>query len=188
MTTNNSVNVGLAGATGSGNFVGANTPTLITPVLGVASATSVNFGGTALSIYTEGTFTPTFTCSSPGNLSVVYTNQSGVYTRIGRMVFYTMRLSFTPTFTTASGQAQFAGLPFACVGTGGIGCGGSLVNITGSITWPAGATCLSSYVDNGVSYSVLSSYGSAINSSYVQMTGLVSGTAYLICMTGAYNA
>ena len=46
MATNNSVDVGLSGATGTGNFVGANTPTLITPVLGVATATSVAFSPT----------------------------------------------------------------------------------------------------------------------------------------------
>lgn len=42
MTTNNAVNTGLSGTTGSGNFVGANSPTLITPVLGVATGTSFN--------------------------------------------------------------------------------------------------------------------------------------------------
>src|SRR5438034_10507950 len=34
MTTNNQLNTILAGQTGTGNFVGANTPTLITPHLG----------------------------------------------------------------------------------------------------------------------------------------------------------
>lgn len=46
MTTINGVNLGLSGATGTGNFVGANTPTLITPVLGVASATSLTLSST----------------------------------------------------------------------------------------------------------------------------------------------
>ena len=46
MTTNNAVNVGLAGATGTGNFVGANTPTLITPLLGTpTSGTLTNCTG-----------------------------------------------------------------------------------------------------------------------------------------------
>lgn len=44
MATTNAINSPLSGTTGSGNFVGANTPTLITPVLGVATATSLNFG------------------------------------------------------------------------------------------------------------------------------------------------
>lgn len=42
MATNNAVNVGLSGSTGSGTFVGATSPTLVTPILGVASATSIN--------------------------------------------------------------------------------------------------------------------------------------------------
>jgi hypothetical protein len=104
------------------------------------------------------------------------------------MVFYTMRLSCTPTFTTATGQLQFPGLPFACVGAGGVGCGGSQANISGAITWPVGSTMMLSAVDSGVSYSYLSTFGSAVNSSSVQMSGIVSGTPYLICLTGAYNA
>ena len=50
MSTNNAVNVGLSGATGTGNFVGANTPTLITPVLGAATATSIVFNPTTSGI------------------------------------------------------------------------------------------------------------------------------------------
>lgn len=46
MATNNQINVPLSGSTGTGNFVGANTPTLITPVLGAATATSVAFSPT----------------------------------------------------------------------------------------------------------------------------------------------
>jgi hypothetical protein len=45
MATNDAVNVGLSGATGTGNFVGATSPTLITPTLGVATATSLKFSG-----------------------------------------------------------------------------------------------------------------------------------------------
>jgi hypothetical protein len=43
MTTQNGLNLILSGSTGTGNFVGANTPTLITPNLGVANATSLAF-------------------------------------------------------------------------------------------------------------------------------------------------
>ena len=38
MATNNAVNTSLSGQTGSGNFVGANTPTLITPLLGTPTS------------------------------------------------------------------------------------------------------------------------------------------------------
>jgi len=46
MATNNAVNVGLSGSTGTGSFVGSNSPTLVTPVLGAASLTSANFSST----------------------------------------------------------------------------------------------------------------------------------------------
>src|SRR5260221_1941556 len=46
MATNNSVNTPLSGTTGTGNFVGANTPTLIAPVIGAATATSITFSPT----------------------------------------------------------------------------------------------------------------------------------------------
>jgi hypothetical protein len=46
MTTNNSVNTGLSGTTGSGNFVGSTSATLVTPTLGAATATSVTFSPT----------------------------------------------------------------------------------------------------------------------------------------------
>lgn len=46
MATNNAVNTSLSGQTGTGNFVGATSPTLITPNVGVATATSVAFSPT----------------------------------------------------------------------------------------------------------------------------------------------
>ena len=46
MTTQNMVNVGLSGATGSGNFVGSTSATLVTPTLGAATATTIAFNPT----------------------------------------------------------------------------------------------------------------------------------------------
>lgn len=44
MATNNQVNAKLSGATGTGNFAGAESPVFTTPVLGAATATSLNYG------------------------------------------------------------------------------------------------------------------------------------------------
>lgn len=46
MATNNAVNNGLTGATGTGSFVGSTSPVLVTPTLGAASATSLTFTST----------------------------------------------------------------------------------------------------------------------------------------------
>lgn len=74
-----------------------------TPVLGVASATSINFGGTALANYVEGTFTPTVTLQGgAGNTVPVYSTNTGRYTRIGNQVFVSILL-------TGDGGAEGAG-------------------------------------------------------------------------------
>ena len=46
MTTNNIVNVPLSGSSGSGKFVGDTSPSLVTPVLGAATFTSIAFSPT----------------------------------------------------------------------------------------------------------------------------------------------
>lgn len=64
--------------------------------------------------YEEGTFTPSITFSTPGNQSITYNVRSGVYTKIGDMVFVSIILSTaTFTHTTASGGLDVTGLPFA---------------------------------------------------------------------------
>lgn len=64
-------------------------PSFTTPSLGVASATSIAFGGgTPLSHYVEGTWTPIVTLvGGAGNTVPVYTTNSGIYTRIGNLVY-----------------------------------------------------------------------------------------------------
>jgi hypothetical protein len=93
--------------TGSGALVFATSPTLVTPVLGVAAATSVNFGGAALSNYSEGSWTP---IDSSG-AGLAFTSVSANYTRIGRMVFAYGALTY-PATADAS-VAVIGGLPFA---------------------------------------------------------------------------
>lgn len=86
---------GTTGTT-STNVVFSTSPTLVTPVLGAASATSINFGGTSLANYVEGTFTPAIKASGTAG-TPVYTSgfQTGYYTRIGRMVHLVVALKWT---------------------------------------------------------------------------------------------
>lgn len=46
MATNNELNLGLSGSTGTGTFVGSTSPTLVTPTLGAATGTSLTFSPT----------------------------------------------------------------------------------------------------------------------------------------------
>lgn len=63
--------------------------------------------------YEEGTWTPTLTFGTPGDLSVTYGNQIGIYTKIGRLVTVDFRIDTASfTHTTASGACTITGLPF----------------------------------------------------------------------------
>ena len=88
------------------------------------SAASTAFVAGAISTlpaYSIGTWTPTLTFATPGDLVVVYSLRTGTYTKIGGLVYVKMILA-TSTFThaTASGLLTITGLPFAA-SAGGIG-------------------------------------------------------------------
>ena len=64
--------------------------------------------------YKEGTWTPTLTFATPGDLSVSYVSNTGQYTKIGRMVVLSFQIVTSSfTWTTASGNAVINGVPFA---------------------------------------------------------------------------
>lgn len=75
-------------STGSGSVVLATSPTLVTPTLGVAAATSINFGGSALANFIDWTtYTPTVTLvGGAGNTVPQYTTNIGYYTQIGKLI------------------------------------------------------------------------------------------------------
>jgi len=110
--------------TGTGNNVLATSPTLTTPTLGVASATSINFGGTALANYVQGTWTP----ADNSGAGLSFTGVSGSYTRIGNVVIASCNFNYP---STASGaNASISGLPLSGGGSGKIG--GTVVYTTAS--------------------------------------------------------
>jgi len=50
-----------------------------------------------------GTFTPTITFATPGDLTVAYAAQTGSYSIVGNLLYVNVSVTFTPTYTTASG-------------------------------------------------------------------------------------
>lgn len=73
--------------------------------------------------YEEGTWTPTATFATAGNLSVAYTTRLGFYTKIGHRVFLDWSIvTSTFTHTTASGNFHLTGAPFTVAATHDI-CG-----------------------------------------------------------------
>lgn len=127
--------------------------------------------------YEEGLFTPELTFSTPGDLSVVYTTQEGFYWRIGPLVFFSLTLNCTPTFTTASGDAQILGLPHsafpdaASTVLGGVQFGGA------SLTYPAGRSTVFAFINASEDFIRLAAIGSAVGTTSIQATAFATGVS-----------
>lgn len=95
--------------------LGTNVATfLATPSSANLAAAITDEDGTGLVPFeATGTWTPELTFATPGNLSITYTQQLGIYTKIGRMVFCQFEVTTSAfTHTTASGNLTMTGLPF----------------------------------------------------------------------------
>lgn len=62
--------------------------------------------------YEEGTWTPVL--SDGTNTDATYTRQNGIYTKVGNLVTYSLRLSIS-SIGTLSGALRITGLPFASI-------------------------------------------------------------------------
>lgn len=138
--------------------------------------------------YEENTWTPVLTFATLGDLTVVYTAQSGVYQKIGKWVqasFIVQTSTFT--HTTAAGELRITGLPFTSATTN-IQYTGSLEHGAG-ITYPAGRSMLQSNIGSNVSYVRLIGSGSNVSRTAIQAADTISGTGtFLIISTIRYEA
>lgn len=74
------------------------------------SVTSITLGGgTALANYVQSTFTPAIAFGG-ASVGVTYTTQTGTYSRIGNMVFFTITLTLSNK-GSSTGAATITGLP-----------------------------------------------------------------------------
>lgn len=133
----------------------------------------------------SGTITPTLSFDTPGDLSVSYAIQTGNYQRIGEMVFFRISLQCTPTYTTASGNARFGGLPFACHADFD-----NAINPFGietNITWLASATNIVANMIAGQTYFIGRWFGSGIAATGMTTASWPSGSARNIRVNGFYK-
>lgn len=66
-----------------------------------------------------GTWVPTLSCATPGDLVVSYAGRVGTYTKFGRMVVANFLINTSAlTWLTASGALVISGLPFTSSGVG----------------------------------------------------------------------
>jgi len=158
---------------GSGGMALTTSPTFVTPTLGAASATSINFGGTSLANYLEGSITPTIVSSGGG--SVTYSFQGGAYTRIGNRVIFNFQMGLA-TNSLSAGTITLAGLPTNCVGNVAVSIWCVTLNV-------AAITQIMGYVVNGTTTIALSKYAAGSTTSLAD-TDLAATTTFIV--SGSY--
>jgi hypothetical protein len=154
--------------------------------LTMASGDGISFGNEFLKDYDEGTWTPTIDYTTPGTSSTVYSDQTGTYVRIGRLVLVIFQVVFTPTLGTASGVIQVNGLPITAAATGNqVGAGPRTVN--SAFSMPGG---FSQYGLGLVGTSALGLYvfGSAASSGGIGPANMTSGAVHSLGGSLLYRA
>lgn len=185
VSTVNQIGLGLSGQSGSGFFAGDTGAIFVTPTLGAALATSLNFGGSTLSSYINGTWTPTFAFATAGDLSVSYATRSGVYMRIGNILVLTAEIVCTPTFTTSSGLAQITGIPTAPASginpRGSIGIGGA------SLAYPTSYTFALANLTAGTTTIQINSFGASLAISNFTAANFTTATSVSLYLNVTYT-
>lgn len=135
-------------------------------------------------------FTPTVTFATPGNLSVSYATARGNYWRDGQTIKFVMELTFTPTFTTASGELRISLPPCTPLATsyGSQFYPCTVHNSDTRINWGAGATMLTGRIGGGVAYLRLISLGSATVANVIDASEMTSGQPTTLYIAGEYQA
>ncbi len=135
-----------------------NTRLQIVDGIGFPATQVASSDANTLDDYEEGTFTPTLTFQSAGDLVVAYSQQAGRYTKVGNKVNFIIRiLTSTFTHTTATGQFRISGLPFT---TGASGNRPAIATLAGG--WTAAGRTVGAYVEPGTVYMVMGAHGTGV--------------------------
>lgn len=129
--------------------------------------TSITFGsGTALSTYTEGTWTPTVVGGSVAG-TTTYTAQAGYYTRVGNIVW--LLCTCTISGATGTGDATLGGFPFTIKNqTNGSPVAVALVSGAGW-TWPVGSSQIKIVGTINTTTALLKGIGTVLAAANLQM-------------------
>ena len=131
----------------------------------------------------EGTFTPSFSFATPGNLSKSSESASGVWKRKGRRVFVEGSYSGTITHTTASGNIQIGGLPFNAAGN----VGDINLQSIGSLSSWNSRTMLALNPVAANSFMEIRGLASAAGNSPMQTGNVTTGATFSLSFAGEYR-
>lgn len=135
------------------------------------SVAGIDFGDETLDAYDEGSWTPSVSFATPGDLSVSYSTQLGTYTRVGRLVYVTFRVVTSSfTYSSASGNFHIPGLPWSNKLGAGLTAGSIQMN-----GWVFADKALILVANSGSSYMQIGSDASGANMSTLTTARIASG-------------
>lgn len=159
-----------------GNQVANNTITGSTLFL-TASGTTGTATNNTITVYEEGTWTPTLIgASSAGSTS--YTTQVGYYTKIGNMV--TLYGKIVITAATGTGDATLGGFPFTIKNQANFSPDGVITFSGNGWTWPASRTMLTIEGTLNTTTAVIVGTASASVNSNLQMANSAANLRFTI--------
>lgn len=138
--------------------------------------------------YSVGSWTPTLTFATPGDLNVAYSTRVGSYTKVGRMVSLSCSLvTSTFTFSTSAGGVQITGLPFIAKTLTGYRTVAAVIN-AGLVLGATAAQVLPVIDGNTSLISFLTTTGSPTSISTIGTANTASGTQITIQLSITYEA
>jgi hypothetical protein len=182
MATMNIVGVPLSGSSGSGAFVGNTSPVLVAPILGAATATSLNFGVSTYSAVQVGTWSPGIIFAVNGNLVVTGITATTPYIISGNLCTVRGTIIFTPTYTTSSGNIIINGMPATAAAN--INSIGTLGVTTAAYTTSTATFC---QINASSSSLLLNQYGSTTGIQSLTTSNFTSGVSYTIYINISYQ-
>jgi hypothetical protein len=97
--------IGVGGATPAASGAGITFP----------ATQSASTDANTLDDYEEGTFTASFTAAAGGQPTISYSYNAGRYVKVGKLVYFTVRLAVTTVSGGTSALCLVSGLPFTAV-------------------------------------------------------------------------
>jgi len=174
---------GISGVTTDGTRITASTTIAVGGATPSTSGSGITFPATAsdstsantLDDYEEGSWTPTLTASTTAPSSVSYADQTGRYTKVGRLVTVMMFLQINSR-TGGSGNTRIAGLPFTSADVGAAVIGSIYL---GAVNWGASRTSLYCSVGQNSSYINIGALGTNLDPAGIGISEFNDDTDYV---------
>lgn len=147
----------------------------------IAGATNGNAKGSE-----SGTFTPTLTFATPGDLSVAYTTRVGRYTKVGNRITIDVNIVTSSfTWTTAASYMRVTGIPYPSATSSGAQSKGAM-NVSG-LTKAGYTNFVASLEDTNNAGVAFYASGSGVASGTVNAADMPSGTNKTVQFTLSYE-